>query len=100
MTHFVDIDDKNGDVVDRRYYCSDSCASTDPKYQGWYGANELFSNEICEACSTQLVWYDEEEQTYKIGETELPSKHATYYTLFGTCMCYTCGALCENEEEE
>lgn len=101
MTHFVDLEDKDGQVVDRHYYCSDFCASTDPEYQGWDGANELFSNECCGNCYKPLVWYDEEEKTYKVGVEAVESKHAGYWSRLGTTYhCYTCGAYCENENEE
>ena len=50
MAHFVDIDDANGDVIDREYYCTDTCAKTSSSYGGWNGAQELDTPEICNFC--------------------------------------------------
>ena len=46
----VMIEDVLGDLVDLHYYCSDSCARTDPAYAGWYGCVE--GDEECENCGT------------------------------------------------
>jgi hypothetical protein len=98
--HLIDIDDKDGQVVDRNYYCSDTCAKTDEKYNGWNGCHEIFTWEICENCSKELVWYDEDEKTYKIGSLEIAGEHAGYWSLWGTYLCYSCGAYCETLDED
>jgi hypothetical protein len=98
--HLIDIDDKDGQVVDRNYYCSDTCAKTDEKYNGWNGCHEIFTWEICENCSKELVWYDEEEKTYKIGSLAIGGEHAGYWSLWGTYLCYSCGAYCETLDED
>lgn len=98
--HFIDINDKNGDVIDRVYYCSDSCAQEHPDYNGWNGLLDLYSPEACDNCGKTMVWYDEEEQTWKCGALTIKGKHDGYWSLFGTYNCYECGALCDDTEDE
>lgn len=93
--HLIDIDDKEGQVVDRNYYCSDRCAQTDEKYNGWNGCHEIYSYEVCGNCAKELVWYDEEEKTFKVGELTIQGEHSGYMSLFGTWNCYTCGVYCD-----
>ena len=52
MAHIHPVEDKNGDVIDCLYYCSDSCNRFDNKeyYGGWYGCVELQSPENCAYC--------------------------------------------------
>ena len=52
MAHFVVESDAQGNVLDCKVYCSDSCARTNPSYGGWFGAQEVefttyCSNEVC-----------------------------------------------------
>lgn len=50
MTHAVLIEDAiTGDLLDLRYYCSDSCAQGDVAYSGWHGCVELMFGQVCEA---------------------------------------------------
>jgi hypothetical protein len=49
MTHAVLIEDAlTGDLLDLRYYCSDSCAQDDVAYSGWNGCIELMFGQVCE----------------------------------------------------
>jgi hypothetical protein len=46
--HYVLTDD------DAIPYCSDTCARTDPRYAGWYGAQEgTDSTEYCASCGVR-----------------------------------------------
>jgi hypothetical protein len=49
--HVVPIDDDEGQTIDARYYCSDSCAKGDEAYRGWSGCHELLKGSICQGCS-------------------------------------------------
>lgn len=53
-SHFVDIEDKDGQVVDRVYYCSDACAQFNPNYAGWNGCHEIETDEVCGECDTVI----------------------------------------------
>jgi hypothetical protein len=50
MAHIHDIKDKQGNVVDRKYYCSDSCNTYDNQdnYKGWNGCNEICLTQYCD----------------------------------------------------
>jgi hypothetical protein len=50
MAHIHDIKDKQGNVVDRKYYCSDNCNIFDnkEKYSGWYGCIEISCTQECD----------------------------------------------------
>lgn len=52
MANIVIIEDVNGDTIDIKEYCSDSCAREDPNYRGWYGCVE--SEGVCENCDEVL----------------------------------------------
>lgn len=70
MAHMVLIEDKQGELVDIHYYCSDYCARTDEDYAGWHGANELESCELCEYCGTLIEGYahgDDDVDSYCRG---------------------------------
>lgn len=54
MSHLVPIEDSNGELVEVHYYCSDSCAKTDPLYAGWYGCHETTGPEVCLACGESI----------------------------------------------
>lgn len=98
--HLIDIDDAEGQVVDRNYYCSDACAQTDENYKGWNGCHEIYSPELCGNCSKGLVWYNEDEKTWQVAFQPIKHEHDGYWSLFGTYNCYSCGVYCESEEEE
>lgn len=51
MSHLVIHETPDGETIDVRHYCSDSCAQTDPAYVGWYGAQE-YDATTCDACGT------------------------------------------------
>jgi hypothetical protein len=59
MAHIVTVNDSNGDLVDVRWYCSDFCAKTDPKYAGWNGCHEnaMF---FCENCAIKVGSLEDE----------------------------------------
>ncbi len=48
--NIVLITDTKGDTVDVREYCSDTCAQTDPLYQGWFGCVEPAYDTTCKCC--------------------------------------------------
>ena len=50
MAHIHIIEDQNGDMIDRKVYCSDSCNTYDNQdnYQGWNGCNEISFSQPCE----------------------------------------------------
>jgi hypothetical protein len=53
--HYVSIEDETGDLVELTPYCSDSCASTDPLYAGWFGAQESADYvEWCARCGVRV----------------------------------------------
>jgi hypothetical protein len=54
MANAVLLQDVSGDVVDALYYCSDTCAKSNPAYAGWYGCVELDFGQGCDNCSAQL----------------------------------------------
>lgn len=61
MTHRVEIYEVNSggefvDVIGANYYCSDTCAKSDPNYDGWNGACDAFSPVQC-PCGERLPWY-------------------------------------------
>jgi hypothetical protein len=60
MAHVTLIEDSTGDLVDLEYFCSDYCARTSEHYEGWYGAVELYTPEVCQHCETELYHYTEE----------------------------------------
>jgi hypothetical protein len=72
MSHRVEvvIDDQ---AVDVRYYCSDTCAKTDPEYDGWNGCSDVFEPAIC-ACGEKLPWYrwnyETHDQEYVLPEAK------------------------------
>ena len=48
--HVVLITDKHGDTVECNTYCSDMCAQTDRRYQGWFGCMEVLEDTACLYC--------------------------------------------------
>lgn len=66
MTYLVIIE-KDGDAIDTHYFCSDSCAQTDPEYKGWYGAGENYSARECFSCEQPLYWINEEAGCTYLG---------------------------------
>jgi hypothetical protein len=55
MAHFIDLEDTQGDIIDREYYCSNSCAETSPNYKGWNGCHELDTPEVCQNCEGEVI---------------------------------------------
>lgn len=51
MSHLVIHETPEGETIDVRHYCSDTCAQTDPAYVGWHGAQE-YPATMCAACGT------------------------------------------------
>ena len=60
MANITLIEDSSGDLVDLEYYCSDTCARTSEHYDGWYGCVELYQQEWCQHCGTELYYYQGE----------------------------------------
>ena len=48
--NIVLITDKQGNTVDCNTYCSDMCAQTDRRYQGWFGCMEVAEDTACLYC--------------------------------------------------
>ena len=48
--NIVLITDANGDTIHCNTYCSDTCAQTDPLYQGWFGCMEVIEDTACLYC--------------------------------------------------
>ena len=59
MAHIALIEDKQGDLVDLEYYCSDFCAKDSDYYNGWYGAVELYTPETCNSCGVVLGYVED-----------------------------------------
>jgi hypothetical protein len=70
MANVVPIEDKDGQLVDLLYYCSDFCAKTNPAYAGWYGCVDNYSTPFCQNCKQPLFWINEETQTTFLGNEE------------------------------
>jgi hypothetical protein len=70
MANVVPIEDKDGQLVDLLYYCSDFCAKTNPAYAGWYGCVDNYSTPFCQNCEQPLFWINEETQTTYLGNEE------------------------------
>jgi hypothetical protein len=68
MAHIREIHDDTGDLVDLVYFCSDSCnrdwhpngvvAQGVEPYGGWYGCQEIESDEECAGCGDIIRGYD------------------------------------------
>lgn len=71
MANIVPVTDKVGDVVDYNYYCSDTCAKSDPNYAGWFGCVENYTTPFCQKCLTALYWIDENTYTTYLGNEEV-----------------------------
>ena len=52
-------EDKDGDLLEIEYFCSDYCADQSPNYSGWYGCIEIYTPEICQTCETPLKYYQQ-----------------------------------------
>ena len=50
MAHLHLINDKNGQVIDQKVYCSDSCniLDNDKNYKGWFGCQEIDHSQKCD----------------------------------------------------
>ena len=50
MAHLHEIEDKEGDVIDRKVYCSDRCNIWDnpDNYSGWNGCIEISFTQYCD----------------------------------------------------
>jgi hypothetical protein len=50
MAHLHLINDKNGQVIDQKVYCSDSCNILDnnQNYSGWNGCQEIDHSQKCD----------------------------------------------------
>ena len=49
MAHIHIIEDKNGDMIDRKVYCSDRCHIWDNNnYQEWNGCHEISFSQPCD----------------------------------------------------
>jgi hypothetical protein len=70
MANIVPVTDKVGDVVDYNYYCSDTCAKSDPNYAGWFGCVDNYTTPFCQKCLTALYWTDENTYTRYLGNEE------------------------------
>lgn len=70
MANVVPIEDKDGQLVDLLYYCSDFCAKTNPAYAGWYGCVDNYSTPFCQNCEQPLFWIDENTNTTFLGNEE------------------------------
>jgi len=74
MSHRVEV------VIDQEtvgihYYCSDTCAKTDPLYEGWNGCCEVFEPVSC-VCGSLLTWY---RWNYEIHDQEIVTPDAWDY---------------------
>tara|TARA_Y100000296_G_scaffold48509_1_gene55565 strand:- start:248 stop:454 length:207 start_codon:yes stop_codon:yes gene_type:complete len=59
MAHKHDIDDTNGDVMDRVYFCGDYChrswcQNQNVDYAGWDGCHELEFDTPCDSCGDTI----------------------------------------------
>ena len=71
MAHIRHVTDSSGDTVGLVYFCSDSCnrdwhpggivAAGGESYGGWYGCQEISSDEDCAGCGHTIEgvndWY-------------------------------------------
>ena len=72
MAHIREIHDDTGDLVDLVYFCSDSCnrewhpdgitAQGVEPYGGWYGCQEIESDEECAGCGEVIEGYDSHKE--------------------------------------
>ena len=62
MAHLHLIEDRSGDVVDHKAFCSDYChrENTGESYGGWNGCNEISTSQPCENCGENVIGLDEE----------------------------------------
>ena len=69
MAHLRQINDSEGELVDLVYFCSDSCnrdwnpdgvadKGVEP-YGGWYGCQEINSDEDCAGCGHTIECINE-----------------------------------------
>ena len=65
MAHIHIIEDEQGDMIDSKVYCSDSCNTYDNQdnYQGWNGCHEISFSQPCErkGCCNTIKGIEEEE---------------------------------------
>ena len=65
MAHIHMIEDNHGDIVDLKYFCSDTCQqlAVGDQYKGWYGCVELNYTQTCEntGCNNILYGLEDEE---------------------------------------
>lgn len=57
MAHFVLIEDADQQLVDVKVYCSDSCAKSSPAYAGWFGAQEVEFDTLCQRDGCEVTIY-------------------------------------------
>jgi len=54
--HIEYITDKNNDIIDANYYCSDYCHKVKSKdnYEGWNGCHEIDEDTQCNNCNKKI----------------------------------------------
>jgi hypothetical protein len=55
MAAFIEVEDKEGQLIDRRVYCHDSCAKADPLYAGWNSCHEIEISQPCLNCGEMIT---------------------------------------------
>ena len=63
MAHIHIIEDKQGDMIDQKIYCSDSCNTYDNQenYQGWNGCHESEFDSTCGLCGSKIHGFNNQE---------------------------------------
>lgn len=54
MSHFVYIEDDDGELFGVHVYCSDACARGDEDYAGWSGCHEVEFTTWCMGCGVVI----------------------------------------------
>ena len=82
MTHYIIIEDDQGEMVDRIDVCSDAChrdwcRDNDQPYEGWHGCNETELTDWCASCKVVLPGSEDacECQQYNVSVNRFPSEH-------------------------
>jgi hypothetical protein len=57
--HLTFVEDDHGDVIDQEVYCSDFCAQSNARYNGWNGLHEISVSEPCNKCGTLVRGIEE-----------------------------------------
>jgi hypothetical protein len=55
MASFVYVEDKEGQLIDVRIYCSDVCSQVDPLYSGWNSCHEIEISQRCPNCKDMIT---------------------------------------------